>query len=316
MKKTTKHSTALVLALICALTMAPVTGCSSNTNAGADTTAEESTTAPQEETTNGTLPDTTSDTASDAAAQDRLTEDQAYEAFHYFMIEGLINLNSPVRRYWYREKTEGDVVTFWFTGNNLSFPTRLDMNLATGDTVASAYERKGADLTKIDDPGVSEYDFNAWDYLKNPPAINSAANAKDMKQYIGKNIKDITKEYADLEFKPDQNHTGWVNKDLMFDTYGQDKENVEYVRVSGGAEFSVYGIVPGMSSKDAISCAVIGGAGSMITGDPTTIDGDGTLYFFEMGDGNTLEVVLTKDGKVNYAGVISVSIKDKFVTDM
>lgn len=318
MKKTKKHSTALVIALICALAMAPVTGCASNTTEGADTSvAEESTVLSQEETTNGTIADTAADTSADSSsAQDKLTEEQAYEAFHYFMIDSLVNLDSPVRRYWYREKTDSDVAVFWFTSNNPSYPTRLDMNLVTGETVASAYERKGADLNKIDDPGVSEYNFNAWDYIKNPPEIKAASNAKDMQQYIGKNIKDITKEYSDLEYKPDQKNTGWVNKNLMFDTYGKDKETVEYVRVSAGEEFSLYGIVPGMSLKDAIACAVMKGAQSMIPGDPALIDGEGKLYYFEMGDGNTLEVVLTKDGKVNYAGVISVSIKDKFVTDM
>ena len=54
----------------------------------------------------------------------------------------------------------------------------------------------------------------------------------------------------------------------------------------------------------------------MIPGDSSLIDGEGKLYYFEMSDGNTLEVVLTKDGTVNYAGVISKNIKDKFVTDI
>ena len=313
MKKTKKHSIAFVIALICALTMVPVTGCANNTPEGANpTVAEESTTASQAETTNGTLPDT----SESAPASDKLTEDQAKEAFNYFMINSLAELNSPVRRYWNYEKTEGDIAVFWFTSNNPSFPTRLDMNLVTGETVASAYERKGADLNKIEDPGVSEYNFNAWDYIKNPPELKSSTNAKDMQQYIGKNISDITKEYTDLEYKPDQKNTGWVNKDLMFDTYGKDKETVEYVRVFEGAEFSLYGIVSGMSLKEAVACAVMNGAASMIPGDSSLIDGEGTLYYFEMEDGNTLEVVLTKEGKVNYAGVISKNIKDKFVTDM
>ena len=67
---------------------------------------------------------------------------------------------------------------------------------------------------------------------------------------------------------------------------------------------------------EGVANAVVNGAGSMIPGDSALIDGEGKLYYFEMSDGNTLEVVLTKEGTVNYAGVISKNIKDKFVTDI
>ena len=71
-----------------------------------------------------------------------------------------------------------------------------------------------------------------------------------------------------------------------------------------------------MNSTIPIHCQPMNGAGSMIPGDDAVIDGEGKVYYFEMADGNTLEIVLTKDGTVNYAGVISKNIKDKFVTEI
>ena len=304
-----RHSLVLVIALVCALTAMPVAGCASNTSEGGNpSSAAESTAAAPAETTNGTLTET-------PTVQDKLTEEQAKEAFNCFMIESLIELNSPVRRYWNYEKTEGDIAIFWFTSNNLNYPTRLDMNLVTGETVASAYERKGGELNKIDDPGVSGYNFNAWDYIKNPSELTNDTKAKDMQSYLGMKINDVVKEFSDLEYKPDQKNTGWVNKDLMFDTYGKDKESVEYVRIFDTEVYSLYGVIPGMNLKEAIANAVFSGAASMIPGDDGSIDGEGKLYFFEMSDGNTLEILIKED-KVNYAGVISKNIKDRFVTDL
>ena len=73
-----KQSIALVIALVCALTAVPATGCMGNTSEGGNpSSAEESTTAAPAETTNGTLPET-SDT------QNRLTDEQAKEAFNNY----------------------------------------------------------------------------------------------------------------------------------------------------------------------------------------------------------------------------------------
>ena len=152
--------------------------------------------------------------------------------------------------------------------------------------------------------------------IKNPPELNINTKSKDMKDYLGKNISEAKTEFSDLEYKPDQMNNGWVNKNLMFDPYEKDKETIEYVRVFDTDAYSVYGVVTGTSLKDAVANAVMNGAGSMIPGDDTVIDGEGKVYYFEMADGNTLEVVLTKDGTVNYAGVISKNIKDKFVTEI
>ena len=304
-----KQSIALVIALVCALTAVPATGCTGNTSEGGNpSSAEESTTAAPAETTNGTLPET-SDT------QNRLTDEQAKEAFNNYMIESLTELNSPIRRYWSYEKTEGDIAVFWFTVNNLNYPTRLDMNLVTGEAVASAYERKAGELNRIDDPGVSEYNFNAWDYIKTPSELTNDKKAKDMQSYLGMNINDVVKEFGDLEYKPDQKNTGWVNKNLMFDPYIKNKDAVEYIRIFDTEAYSLYGVIPGMSLKEAVTFAVFNGAGSMIPGDDGNIDGEGKLYYFEMADGNTLEILIKED-KVNYAGVIGKNIKSAFVTDL
>ena len=316
MKKINRRSLASIIALVCVMTAVPVTGCTFNVeNAGSSTAAEESTTAAQSEAT-VVQSDTTVIMGSEVDAPQKLTEDQVINAFDYFMVNSLVELNSPVRRYWNYEKTEGNTAIFWFTSNNLNFPVRMDIDLETGEAVAKAFERKGGELAEITDEGVSEYNFNAWDYIKNPPALNINTKSNDMQCYLGKNIKDIKTEFSDLEYKPDQKNYGWVNKNLMFDPFEKDKETVEYVRVFDSNAYSVYGIVTGMSFKDAVANAVVNGAGSMIPGDSALIDGEGKLYYFEMSDGNTLEVVLTKDGTVNYAGVISKNIKDKFVTDI
>ena len=316
MKKINRRSLASIIALVCVMTAVPVTGCTFNVeNAGSSTAAEESTTAAQSETT-VVQSDTTVIMGSEVDAPQKLTEDQVIDAFDYFMVNSLVELNSPVRRYWNYEKTEGNTATFWFTSNNPSFPVRIDIDLETGEAVAKAFERKGGEIAEIVDEGVSAYNFNAADYVKNPPELNINTKSKDMKDYLGKNISEAKKEYSDLEYKPDQMNNGWINKNLMFDPYEKDKETIEYVRVFDTDAYSVYGVVTGMSLKDAIANAVMNGAGSMIPGDDATIDGEGKLYYFEMADGNTLEVVLTKDGTVNYAGVISKNIKDKFVTEI
>lgn len=310
MKKIRRHSLAFIIALICVLTAMPVTGCAVNMDvAGSSSAAEESTAPSLEATTVTTGSETT-------AAENKLTEDEAKQAFNYFMVNSLVELNSPVRRYWNYEKTEGNTATFWFTSNNPSFPVRIDIDLETGEAVAKAFERKGGEIAEIVDEGVSGYNFNAKDYIKNPPELNINTKSKDMKDYLGKNISEAKTEFSDLEYKPNQMNNGWINKNLMFDPYEKDKETIEYVRVFDTDAYSVYGVVTGMSLKDAVANAVMNGAGSMIPGDSATIDGEGKLYYFEMADGNTLEIILTKDGTVNYAGVISKNIKDKSVTEI
>ena len=218
MKKIRRHSLAFIIALICVLTAMPVTGCAVNMDvAGSSSAAEESTAPSLEATTVTTGSETT-------AAENKLTEDEAKQAFNYFMVNSLVELNSPVRRYWNYEKTEGNTATFWFTSNNPNFPVRIDIDLETGEAVAKAFERKGGEIAEIVDEGVSAYNFNAKDYVKNPPELNINTSSKDMKDYLGKNISEAKKEFSDLEYKPNQMNNGWVNKNLMFDPYEKDKD--------------------------------------------------------------------------------------------
>ena len=158
MKKIRRHSLAFIIALICVLTAVPATGCAVNMDVAGNSSAAEESTAPSLEATTVT---TGSETT---AAENKLTEDEAKQAFNYFMVNSLVELNSPVRRYWNFEKTEGNTATFWFTSNNPSFPVRIDIDLETGEAVAKAFERKGGEIAEIMDEGVSAYNFNAADY--------------------------------------------------------------------------------------------------------------------------------------------------------
>ena len=310
-KEFLKESSVAVLAG--AMMIMPLTGCAGN-NTGAATGSSvntENTTVASEETTSDTVADT-SVTSETSSQDEKLTEDQAKKAFEYYMIKNLSEFEARVARFWYFDKTEGDKSTFWFTVNNVQYPVRIDIDLATGEAKASAYERKGGDLNPIEDPGVSEYDFNAWDYIKNPPKT-ADNNAKDIKSYLGTNIDDAVKEYSDLKYQPEKSKNGWLNSSILFDTYKKDSKTIEYIKVFGGSDYSIYGVICGMNMKDAIGCIVMNGATSLIPGNNASASDASKQFYFEMRDGNTVELVLDMSNNVIYVGVLSEKIKTEVV---
>ena len=315
MEKFLNHSDRSLAALLaCTMMLMPMTGCAGNgTDATtASTSAAESSIAAPEESTSDTAADTTADTSETSAVSEKLTEDDAKKAFEYYMAGSLTDIEPHIARYWYFEKTEDNKSTFWFTVNNLQYPVRIDIDLTSGEAKASAYERKGSELNPIEDPGVSEHDFTAWDYIKNPPKA-ADSNAKDLKAVLGSSIDNASKDYKNLKYQPEKSHNGWMNSNVLLDTFNKDNKNIEYIRVFCNADYSIYGVVFGMSLKDAITCLVTNGASSMIPSDISGNSDASKQYFFEMRDGNTVEIVLDKSGNVLYAGLISEKIKADIV---
>lgn len=219
-----------------------------------------------------------------------LTTEQAETAFRYYMTD-LISGNEIGQDdslAWGIVRSEEEFCVFRYVINKTK-EVVFYMDMQYGLTTSIVYEQ--VEKETIITGG--EFDFNAWDYLDNADEYKIETETTDLQTYLGTNIHEAAKAIGNLGDVQQKSVTYYENDKMTIETdMTEGSTEVACIKILSNPEsYSVYGIVPGMSFKEASKYLMISGAAQLT-------HQEAAAFFFIMKDGNTVALTLDADNNV------------------
>lgn len=239
---------------------------------------------------------------SNPVAEEALTTDEALLAFQYHIANTLIEEDKFIRASlgtevysddeddysetslsnWNLLKDNDDLCIFYYetkTGECFVFYT----DLYTGVTTSIKYETTKCEVVL----SIGESDYNAFDNLLEVEKYTTNSSAKELKDYMHKNIRMVANDIGDLAdgSSEDEDIIEYYNDYIYLSTSSSNtSEDLIYIQLSDqSGDYSLYGLIPGMSFEDSIFRIVLAGA-------ETATRTETTCYVVTFKDGTTVTI--------------------------
>ena len=203
--------------------------------------------------------------------------------------------------WYYFNSEDGKMVKDWKQIDDSWYYFDSDGIMKTG------WLESGDDWYYLDDDGKMVTDIitvDGVDYIFNLDGewlASRPSGAREMKSYIGKNANDIIDEFGGFR-RAEPQADGWINDTFLMSPSSHGGDTIVYFRIINTEEYCLYGLVPGMDFGEAVALLEYDGAEHLKETNMGS-SGDYKICWFEMSDGNVVEIVYSTEGPISYVAV-------------